>query len=83
MSTSEAFDGFDERKVLVLANKGKYIAPFVAAEAMKDLTLRVDVEAGRLLFVERAESDEICPGALEREGRSDDINDVAGGADLF
>jgi hypothetical protein len=41
------------------------------------------VEAGRLLFVERAQAHEIGAIALQRHVRTDDINDVIGGADLF
>ena len=50
---------------------------------MENLTVMIDVETGRLFFVERAETHEIRPGALQRHIRADDVNDVAGAADAF
>src|SRR6185369_2267128 len=52
-------------------------------ETVKDLAMGIDVEAGGFLPVEWAKRDEVCPGPLERYGRADDIDDVAGGADLL
>src|SRR5438874_5140275 len=76
-------NGFRETNVLVFLEEGEHVAALVTAEAMKDLAVWVDVETRALLFVERAERDEIGAGSFEREIRADDINDVAGGADLF
>jgi hypothetical protein len=55
----------------------------MAAETIKDLALRIDVEAGSFLFMKRAERGEVGAGAFEREVRANDINDITGRADLF
>ena len=75
--------GFGEGDVFVFLDEREHVAALVTAEAMKDLSMRIDVEARRFLFVKRAEGDEVCAGAFEREIRANDIDDVAGGADLF
>ena len=72
-----------EINVLVFLDEGEHVAALVAAEAMEDLAVGIDVEAGALLLVKRAERDEVGPGALERQVRPDHIHDVAGSADLF
>src|ERR1035437_4943477 len=69
--------------VLEFLDEAEHVPALVAAEAMENLAVGIDVEAGGLLFVKRAERDEIGPGALERHVRPDHIHDVAGSADLF
>src|SRR5262249_2614539 len=70
-------------EVLVLLHEGEHIAALMASEAVKNLALRADVEAGRLLLVKRAEGDEIRTRALQRQVGPDNLHDVAGSADLF
>ena len=70
-------------QVLVFLDKGEDVAAFVAAEAMENLFVRVDVEAGGLLPVEGAKRDEIGPGAFERHITSDHLDNVAGSPNLF
>src|ERR1035441_10097585 len=72
-----------EINVLVLLDECEHVAALVAAEAMEYLAVGVDVETGSLLFVKRAEGDEIGPGALEGQVRPDHIHDVTGSADLL
>ncbi len=50
---------------------------------MEKPALRVDRERRRLFVVERAQPDEIAPGALEPHVRADHLDDVRAGADLF
>ena len=69
--------------MLIFLNKLKHIAARVTAEAVINLPLRIDVEAGALLFVKRAERHVIAARAFEWEIAADDLNDVAGSAHLF
>ena len=78
----QATDGFAEVDTLEFLDETKDIAAFMTSEAVKNLALRMNIEAGSLLFVERAESDEIRPRPFEREIGTDDFDDVTGGADL-
>jgi hypothetical protein len=50
---------------------------------MKNLPVRIDIEAGRFFPVEGAEGDKIGPGPFEGQGGANDFDDVIGGADLF
>src|SRR5207249_11572651 len=50
---------------------------------VEDLFLRIDVEAGRLLLVKRAERREVRARAFQWQVAADDIHDVTGGANLF
>src|SRR5581483_8861645 len=79
----EAAHGVHERDALELLDEGEDVAALVAAEAVKNLALGIDVEAGRLLAVEGAERGEIGAGALEGHVGADDIDDVTGGANLL
>ena len=54
--------GVHEADVFVIFDEGKNVAAFVAAEAMKDLLVRIDVEAGRFFLVKRTERGEIRAG---------------------
>ena len=75
--------GVHEADVFVFLDEGEHVAALVAAEAVEDLLVRIDVEAGRLFLVERAERGEIRAGFFQRQIRADDIHDVAGGANSF
>ena len=54
-----------------------------AAETMKRLPLRTDVERGRFLLVKRAERFEVRARAFEREIRPDHVDDIVRGGDLL
>ena len=79
----QAADGVHEINVLIFANEGENVAALVAAEAMKELALGADVEAGGFFLVEGAEGDEVGAGAFEGDVAADDVHNIAGGADLF
>ena len=79
----QAAQGLHEINVLVFANEGEHVAALVAAEAMKKLALRADVEAGGFFPVKGAEGDEVGPIAFEGDVSADYVNNIAGGADLF
>ena len=79
----EAAHGVHEADVFVFLDKGEDIAPFMAAEAVKDLLGGVDVEAGGFFLVKGAEGGEVGPRPFQGQVGADDIHDVAGGADLF
>ena len=50
----EAAHGVHETDILVIFDEGENVAALVTAEAMEDLLVRIDVEAGRFFLVERA-----------------------------
>ena len=75
--------GVHEADVLVILDEGEHVAALVAAEAMENLLVRIDVEAGRFFLVERTERGEVRAVFFQRHIRADDIHDVAGGANLF
>src|SRR5437868_2540436 len=74
---------FRKIDAFVFFDEGEYVPAFMTAEAMENLALRIDVEAGRFLFVKRAQSDKVRPGALEWNIRPNDIHNVTGSANLF
>src|SRR5204862_5680909 len=74
---------FGKTDALEFLNEREYVTALVTAEAMKNLTLGMDVKTRRLLLVKRAEGDKIGARALEREIGADDLDDVAGSADLL
>ena len=55
----------------------------MASEAMENLAMRIDVEAGAFLAVKRTESNEVCARSFEGEHRAYDIDDVTGSANLL
>jgi len=65
-----------ERQPLDLHQEGEDVAALPAAEALVDLARRVDVEAGSLLAVERAEALERGAGGAERDVAPHDVDDV-------
>ena len=77
----EALHGLDEVNALVLPDERENVAAFVAAETVKNLAVRVDVEARGLLLVKRTKGDKIRACPFQREVRPNDIHNIAGGAD--
>ena len=74
---------FGEVDAFVFLDEREHVAAFMAAKAMENLLVRIDVEAGSLFFVKRAQRNEVGPGALEGKIGADDIHDVTGSTDLF
>ena len=66
-AVGETAHGIHETDVFVFLDEGENIAPLVAAKAMKNLPVRIDVEARRLFLVKRAKRNEI--GAVLFQGR--------------
>ena len=60
----EPADGVHEADVFVFLDEGEHVAALVAAEAVENLPVRIDVEARRLFLVKRAKRNEICAGTL-------------------
>ena len=82
-AVGETADGIQEADIFVFPDKGEHVATLVAAEAMENLPVGIDVEAGGFFLVKRAEGDEVCPRLFQRQTCADDVHDVAGGADAF
>ena len=76
-------DGVHEPDVFVFLDEGENVAALVAAEAVENLFMRIDVEAGGLFLVKRAEGGEVGAGLFQRQIRPDDVHNVAGGANAF
>jgi hypothetical protein len=74
---------FDKREIFVFANKRNDIAALVAAEAMENLPMRIDIEARGLFPMKRTERDKSAPGAFQRQNRADHVHDIARGANLL
>src|SRR5438128_2730082 len=72
-----------ERNIFVILHEAEHVAPFVTPEAVKNLPVRIDVEAGALLLMKRAKGHKIRARPFEREVAADDIDDVTGSANLF
>ncbi len=79
----ESADGLGKIHMLVIHDEPENAAARAAAEAVEGLAGGIDVERGAFLAMERAEGDEACAGALEREIGADDINDVVGVRDAL
>ena len=73
----------DKREVLVLLDELENVAALVAAETVEDLALLIDIEARGLFAVERAQGGPIGPVALQGHVRANDLDNLAGGADLL
>ena len=69
--------------MLVFHNETKGAPSHAAAKTMERLPLRADVERWRFLLMKWTERLEIRPGALEREIRSDHLDDIVRGGDLL
>src|SRR5436305_279891 len=67
----------------ILLHERKDIASFMAAETVKYLPVRIDMEAGAFLFVKGTKGDEICARSFQREIPAYDIHHIAGRANLF
>src|SRR2546428_7284417 len=50
---------------------------------MKNLAMRIDIEAGRLLAMKWTKRNEVRAGSLQGEHASNDIYDITGSANLF
>ena len=79
----EALDRFHEIERFVFADERENVPAFMAAVAMESLFAGIDVETGRAFAMKRAESGEAGAGALERDHRGNDIEDVISSANLF
>lgn len=69
--------------MLVFHDETENASPNAAAEAVKGLTLRADVKRRRFFLMKWTERFEIRAGALQREIRADDFDNVIGGCDLL
>src|SRR6476661_3739734 len=74
---------FGKIDAFILLHEREDVPAFVAAEAFEYLQVRIDVEAWRLLLVERAEGLKVRARTLQRHIGADNVYYVAGGADLF
>jgi hypothetical protein len=63
-AVGKTLDRFDEGNVFVLANEGEDVSALVTAKAVKDLTMRIDVEAGGLLLVKGQRATKFAPARL-------------------
>ena len=82
-TVGKAADRINEADVFVFFDKCEHITALVAAEAMKNLAVRIDVETWRLFLVKRAKREEVSAGSFKREIGANDIHDVTGGANAF
>ncbi len=74
---SHDFHGFGEADILDLLHEGENIAALVAAEAMVELTHRVDREGRGFLPVEGTQAGVVLPsGLLQRDVLADDADNV-------
>ena len=73
----------DKIEMLVFHDEAKNRAPRAAAKTMIRLPLRVNMERGALLAVERTQRDPACARALERKVRADHLDDVVGFGDAL
>ena len=62
-------------------HEGECVAPDVATETVERPALRIDVERGGLLFVERTETEEALTPSGQNDMLRDNVNDVYGLAD--
>ncbi len=74
--------GLGELETVVTAEELEGVASGVAAEAVKEVQLRVDREGGRLFLVKRAEALPALAGALERNDRPHEVHEIDARADL-
>ena len=79
----ETANSVGETDAFVFHHKREYVASFVATEAVKSLFMWSDEETGRFLFVKRAKRGEVRAVPFQWNVTADDIDDVAGGSDLF
>jgi len=62
--------------VLVFHHEPKNASAHAAAETMKRLTLRADMERRRFFLMKGTERFEICAGPFKRKIRSDHLDDI-------
>src|SRR5581483_9393305 len=82
-SCRELAHGGRKIDVLVLHHETEGTPPDPAAEAVKCLSLRVDMKGRRLFLVKRAKRLEIRSRSLQRKIGSDHLHDIIGGSDLL
>jgi hypothetical protein len=80
---SQTFDRVWKSDVLVLLDERKDIAALVAAETMKNLTVRIDIEARGFFLVKWTKGNKVRAGSLERNIGTDNIHDVTRGTNLL
>ena len=79
----QPFHGLHEINVLIFLNELEHVTPGVAAEAVINLPLRIDIEARSFLLVKRTQRHVIAAGALQGKVIADHIDNVAGRANLL
>src|SRR5262249_42711118 len=82
-SDGERAHGLHERHTAHPHEEGEGVAAGVAAEAMKEAALGIDVKRRRLLGMERAEPDESSPALLERDVLGDHRGEIDPPLDLL
>src|SRR4051794_16000669 len=75
--------GCREIDMLVIHDKSKNASAGAAAKTMKRLPLWINCERGCFFLMKRAERLESGSGAFQREVRTDDLDDVIRGRNLF
>src|SRR5439155_27310206 len=78
----EQLQGTPEVDLLDLLDEAEEVAPLVAAEAVPGLPLGVDLEAGRLLGVEGAETPQLTASLAQGDVLLDDLDQVQARLDL-
>ena len=78
----ERFDGVRKLEIVVGHEKADRGAVRAAAEAVIEALRRAHGERRRLLAVERAEAFVVAAGALQRDARADDLDDVGAAEQL-
>lgn len=73
---SKGFDGFDKSEPMEVGHEGEHITAFAAGEAFENLQIGADIHRRLAIRVERAESDEAATGLFERDGFSDNFNNI-------
>ena len=76
-------DRFGERQIVVAHREADDVAMGTAAEAVEEALLVVDVEAGRLLVVERARRFEFPPGPDQPHALADHVGQWQPRTQLF
>ena len=79
----ELADGRWKIGMLVLHHEPENAAAHATTKTMKRLPLRIYMERRGLLLVKRAKRLEICARALQREIRTNHLNDVVGCGNLL
>ena len=78
----EILDRVDIVEVLDLHNKRNHVARRAAAEAVKGVGFRVDIEGRRFLAVKRTQTDHVPAAPLERDVGGNDFRNIVSGFQL-